>query len=113
MSNSNTIIYGLECGHAAPGPDTLVSGVLRCAWHQDEQKITGVIKYEWCAKCRGTKNGQPCTYIRWAGLSQHNARIMAQGHSARNPDHIVGPEYRKNPNAERTAKKMDAWKVRG
>lgn len=106
MGNSNMILYALECNHAAPGPDTLVSGVLKCAWHQDEQKIVGVIEYEWCAKCRS------CTYIRWAGLSKPNAMIFAQGHSRRNPDHVVGPEYRKNPNAARTAKKMLDWKVR-
>jgi hypothetical protein len=112
MSNSSTVLYGLECGHAAPGPDTLVSGVLRCAWHRDDQKIVSVIVYEWCAKCRGSQSGKPCTFIRWSGLSVQNARLLAQAHSRNNPDHIVGPEYRKNPNAERTAGKMKDWKVK-
>lgn len=106
MGNNSKILYALDCDHAAPGLDTLVNGILFCAWHQEMQKIVGVIIYEWAAKCRS------CTHVKWAGLSKHNAMIFANRHSVKHPDHVVGPEYRINPNAARTAKKMLDWKVR-
>jgi hypothetical protein len=106
MGNNNKILYALECGHGAPGPDTLVNGSLICAWHGDAQKIESVIIHEWCGKCR------TCTFIRWAGLSRHNADLFAAGHSRRNPTHIVGREYLANPNAVRTAQKMREWQAK-
>jgi len=105
MSNNNKILYALKCGHAAPGPDTLVNGTLVCAWHQEHMEITDVILHEWCGKCRS------CTFVRWAGLSKHNADIFAAGHSRRNPSHTVGREYLVNPNAQRTAAKMKEWRL--
>jgi hypothetical protein len=104
MSNSKQIIYALECGHAAPGAPTLVSGVLVCAWCRLPIKIVGVIEYEWRAKCNG------CRYTRWAGMSRHNAAIMAAGHVRRNPTHDVTVEYLRDPEATETARKMQAWK---
>lgn len=103
--NSKEILYALDCGHAAPAADTLVSGELKCAWHGELSKIVGVVEYEWRANCF------QCTFIRWAGLSKQNAGIFAAGHSRRNTGHSVVVEYIKNPNAERTAKKMRAWKM--
>lgn len=107
-NNSKEILYALECGHAAPGADTLVSGVLKCAWHGEAFKIVGVVEYEWRAHCFN------CTYVRWAGLSKQNATIFAAGHSRKyqSPPHSVVVEYIKNPNATRTAQKMRDWKTR-
>lgn len=102
MNNNTQVLFALECGHAAPGPIVLSKPELFCAWHRDEQKVTGVTEFEWCAKCR------ICTFIRWAGLSKHNAEIFAQGHSRRNPDHVVGPEFRRNPNAKKAAERFSA-----
>lgn len=102
--NSKTILYALECHHAAPGPDTLVSGGLRCAWHGDISPIIGVVEWEWRAKCLD------CTFTRWAGLSKQNATIFARHHSEKTP-HRVMVEYYKNPNATRTAQKMQNWKT--
>jgi hypothetical protein len=100
MSNSKPILYALECGHAAPGAPTLVSGVLDCVWCQAKCGIAGVIEYEWHAKCRS------CIFSRWAGLSKHNATIFASGHSSRNPAHIVIVEYARNPEAVKTTDKF-------
>jgi hypothetical protein len=104
MSISSQVLYGLECDHAAPGPATLVSGSLYCAWHQDERNIVSVIEYEWKAKCNN------CTYSRWAGLSKKNAAIFLDGHLSRNPAHVGHLEYARNPVASETARKMQAWK---
>jgi hypothetical protein len=104
MSNSKPILYALECTHGAPGPSTLVSGALFCAWCRDDQKIVAVIEYEWRAKCH------MCTFSRWAGLSKHNAEIFIKGHISRNSTHEGHIEYSRNPEAVRTAEKMHAWK---
>jgi hypothetical protein len=98
--NSNSILYGLICGHAAPGPETLVSGTLVCAWCATRQQIVSVIEYEWRARCRN------CTFARWAGLSKHNANVFANGHVSKWPSHSVIPEYCRNPKAAKTAEKM-------
>lgn len=103
--NSKEILYALQCGHAAPAADTLVSGALKCVWHGEPSNIVGVIEYEWRANCFN------CTFVRWAGLSKQNAGIFAAGHSRRNTGHNVVVEYIKNPNATRTARKMQAWKA--
>ena len=104
--NSKQILYALECGHAAPAADTLVSGALRCAWHGEPSNIIGVIEYEWRAKCFD------CTFVRWAGLSKQNATLFASGHARKNTTHKGVVEYIKNPNATRTAQKMRNWKTR-
>jgi hypothetical protein len=101
--NSKAVLYSLECGHAAPGPTTLVNGKLRCAWHGDEYSIVGVIEYEWHADCRN------CTFSRWAGLSKHNATIFASGHTRHSPAHTAVVEYARNPEAVRTAAKFAKW----
>lgn len=101
--NSKAIIYALECGHAAPGPPTLVNGKLRCAWDGDEQRIVGIIEYEWHAKCNN------CTFSRWAGLSKSNAALFANGHVRHNPTHTATVEYLKNPEVARTAEKFAKW----
>lgn len=103
-TNNSQLLYALECGHAAPGPPTLVSGLLYCAWCVEQQIIVSVIEYEWRAKC------QDCKFSRWAGLSKQNALVMAHGHFRKNPAHKVGPEYIKNPAATEAARKMVAWK---
>jgi hypothetical protein len=102
-ANSKTILYGLECSHAAPGPNTLVSGVLRCAWCMEQKVIVGIIEYEWHAVC------QNCAFSRWAGLSKHNADIFAAGHSRKNAAHFVVREYARNPEAVKTARKFTEW----
>jgi hypothetical protein len=99
------IIYSLSCKHAAPGPATLVNGTLWCAWCDERNAITGVIIYEWKAYCRD------CKFARWAGLSKHNAGIFATGHVRRNPGHTAGVEYTQNPEAVKTAGKIEAWQV--
>jgi hypothetical protein len=106
MGNSSTILYALECTHAAPGPGTLVNGILFCAWCRIEQPIVGVIEYEWRANCRD------CAYVRYAGLSKHNAGIFAQGHSPHAMQHVIHIEYARNPNATKTAEKMAKWNGR-
>jgi hypothetical protein len=106
MNNSKTIIYALDCEHAAPGLTTLVNGVLRCAWCQEPRQIIGVVEYEWRARCA------VCTYARWAGLSKHNASIFARGHVSHHPAHRVHVEYARNPEAVKTARKMLSWNVR-
>jgi len=104
--NSRLILYSLKCGHAAPAPATLVSGSLECAWCHKVSTISGVITWEWCAKC------VDCSYIRWAGLSKYNTGIMANGHVRRYPSHTVMSEYRENPDAVATADKFEAWQGR-
>lgn len=101
--NSKAVLYSLKCGHAAPGPITLVNGVLTCAWHQTPQAIVGVIEYEWRAKCNN------CTFSRWAGLSKQNAAIFADGHVRHSPAHTAVVEYTKNPMAVETAAKFAKW----
>lgn len=103
MSNNKLVLYGLECGHAAPAPATLVSGLLTCAWCRTPKLISGVIEYEWAANCKD------CTFKRWAGLSKHNAGIFANGHANRNSAHRVVVEYVKNPAAVTTSAKFNAW----
>jgi len=105
-NNSKQVLYSLECDHAAPGPATLVSGALKCAWCQTPKVIVGVIIYEWAAVCHD------CTFKRYSGLSKQNAMLMSQGHSRNNPTHIVGPQYIKNPTAEETGAKFRDWQVR-
>lgn len=104
MSISKPILYGLECGHGAPGAATLVSGLLYCAWCQDDEPIRSVIEYEWKAVCH------MCPFARWAGLSKKNAAIFLDGHLSRNPAHEGHLEYSRNPEAVKTAAKMAAWK---
>jgi recombinational DNA repair protein (RecF pathway) len=104
MSINKQVIYALECDHAAPGPATLVSGTLHCAWCQEQKLITGVSEYEWRAVCHH------CTYRRWAGMSKHNAGVMLNGHIRRNTRHEGHVEYARNPTATETAQKMRAWK---
>lgn len=104
-TNSKVILYALICDHAAPGPATLVSGTLYCAWCQDQQTIVGVAEYEWRAVCHN------CNYARWAGMSKHNAEIFITGHIHRNPDHEGHTEYVRNSAAVETARKMRAWKA--
>jgi hypothetical protein len=106
MANSSVILYALKCEHAAPGPDTLVSGSLYCAWCKIEQQIAGVIEYEWRANCND------CPYMRYAGLSKHNAALFAQGHSRHAMTHTIVLEYARNPAATKTAEKMQKWNGR-
>jgi hypothetical protein len=106
MGNSSTILYALDCTHAAPGPSTLVSGILFCAWCRVEQNIIGVIEYEWRANCND------CPYMRYAGLSKHNAEIFARGHSRHAMQHVIVIEYARNPAATKTAEKMARWNGR-
>lgn len=101
--NSKAVLYSLKCGHAAPGPTTLVNGILLCAWHRDEQEITGVIEYEWHANCEN------CTFSRWAGLSRPNAELFAGGHVRHNPSHTAVVEYVRNPEAVNTSAKFAKW----
>jgi hypothetical protein len=100
------VIYSLECGHAASAPATLVNGKLPCMWHEGIEKITGVVVYEWRAKC------DSCSYARWAGTAKHTAELFANGHSRRNSTHRVYAEYVKNPVAVKTLEKFNAWSGR-
>jgi hypothetical protein len=106
MSNTSKVLYALECGHAAPGLDTRYSGELECVWHRKPSEIVGVIEYEWRSRCKN------CTHRTWTGLSKHNAGLFASRHSAREPSHTVHVEYIRNPNAVRTAQRMQAAKGR-
>jgi hypothetical protein len=97
------VIYSLQCSHAVSGPATLVSGTLYCPWHDERSQISGVIVYEWRAKC------DSCRYARWAGASKDTASIFIKGHYRRNPGHSVHPEYTINPVSQATADKFKAW----
>jgi hypothetical protein len=107
MSESKEVLFGLECGHAAPGSNRTLNGMLTCAWCQIPQLITSVIVHEWRAKCL------ECTFARWTGLSKHNAEIFARGHASRNGTHKVMVEYTVNPAAQVTAAKFTAWVQKG
>ena len=102
---SSKVLYGLLCGHGAPGVATLVNGQLYCAWCQDMQQIVKVIEYEWRAKCLD------CKFSRWAGLSKHNAGIFVNGHISKEPSHKLQIEYVRNPTSVRTAERMAAWNL--
>lgn len=93
---SQQVLFGLDCGHAAPAKVPLQLKELRCAWHQKESPIVSVIVYEWHAHC------QRCTYGRWAGLSKHNAMLFLSSHLHKNTDHVGYVEYCENPNAVHT-----------
>lgn len=105
MSNSNVILYGLSCQHAAPGAATLVNGTLFCAWCQEHNQIVRVIEYEWHARCSG------CNFGRWTGLSRHNADLFITRHVL-STSHSGFVEYARNPVATATAEKMAAWNGR-
>lgn len=98
------VIYTLKCGHNSSAPETLVSGLLYCPWHKDVSPITGVIIWEWRAKCCS------CRYSRWAGMSEVTANIFLIGHLRRNHGHNTYTELTINPAAQRTADKMKEWK---
>lgn len=100
------VLYALQCGHAAPGVTTLVSGTLQCAWHRTNEIIIDVIEYEWRAKCKS------CTYTRWAGLSKHNATIFARGHVKRQRGHTTIVEYTRHPDAVKTREKLISYNGR-
>lgn len=106
MNNNSPVLYTLECEHVAPGPPTLVNGMRHCAWCMTPKAITGIVEYEWRAKC------QNCTFTRWAGLSKHNAGIFATGHVRHCPEHAVTVDYSRNPQAVRTAEKFAKWQDR-
>lgn len=97
------IIYQLECGNFAKGPETMVSGFLPCAVCVDNCLITGVAVMEWRAKCHD------CKFSRWAGRSRYTAGIFANEHWRRNSAHVVTVEYAENPTAKATLEKMRAF----
>jgi hypothetical protein len=106
MTNSSTILYELECAHAAPGVPTLVNGTLQCVWCQNAQPIVGVILYEWKFTCLD------CPAARWTGLSKHNAELFGTRHLRRFPTHRFICEYTRNPLAVRTQERMNSWNER-
>ena len=97
------ILYGLECGHAAPGKVMPFPEKLVCAWHHEPRKVTAIIVWEWCANC------QTCTLKRFAHLSKHNAEVMAAGHVKRNAGHSVVIEYTVNPAASEAGERFLRW----
>jgi hypothetical protein len=106
MPNAMKIIYRLKCGHNARGPSTLVSGPLYCGIHHCVSPIIAVQLFEWRAVC------DSCAFARWAGMSKATAEIFAKGHMSKNRHHGVELRYDKNPEAERTQKKMDSFNGR-
>lgn len=97
------IFYELGCGHRARGPETLVSGQLRCPYHHEQQLITGVVTMEWYVKCH------TCRFARWAGLDKTTADLFANSHWRKNNAHKVDVFHRDNPAAVATAEKWQAY----
>lgn len=105
MTNVPYIVYELECRHKVSGPASYVNGKLHCPWCHDENQIKDVVVNEWRANC------QNCRYSRWAGMSEANAEVLANGHVRRNPKHGVKVELAANLQAKITKDKLDAWRV--
>lgn len=99
------IIYKLSCHHKVSGPASYVNGKLHCPWCHDECQIVDVEIMEWRANCRN------CRYARWAGMSEANAEVLANGHVRRNTGHTVSVAREPNLEAKKTKEKLDAWRV--